>query len=958
MADHSSHQSRKNNQHSRSNDISHSSRKNNQSKKSSPQDHQNDSDNRRYNDRDKPDRSDGQQQRSPSGNPHLPAKTASDNAGNDGWRRGWMDQDTDDQWGYSEEAAAQPKRERDDSRYGRADDSRYDRSMYGRQIDRDEYSHIYDASREYASVRSRRDWQYPDDDSEYAPVRSPVRRRSAYDEYDREASPRRRPFYTDFFEKIQTSFTAAIAVVPASKWWKKYPIIVRISKVKHIRLILAAVILFGVVGPSLLAAYQGYQEYTQLKTLGLNGVHELLAIKSTVSAATKAADPNSGIEGKGRAALQPAVLSQIKAESDAAKADFQQLHTMLAQRQGVLIVVGITPYNNILESLQHVSQIGIDVAQMGQKFAAAGGSFAPIFQGKLLDPTGPPILTPAVYDTLMQFIASIQGDLNDLAQQFAEVNVSILPIPAVQKAQFQQIAPVIGPIAQGVNTVIQQKDALRWLLGVDSPRLLLTQTMDRGELRADGGFTGQFGVLTINGGRIGKISLTDIGSLDRGYNLYGKISPYANHPVPATLQPAMPFADNGLKESGIYPDFPTSAKLAMTMFPNEGGPHVDGVINFSPLVIEHLLAPNVLGSLTVPCYNETVTSDNLEQLIHEYQLGGDPKKFALQQKCGGDSATSLRKQFTGALSSELQDHLRKASPDAQGKTIASILSDLKSKELEIYLNNAAGEAWLANAGNAGAQITDPNVDTTQVVQTNIAGNKSAIYVATTLQEKIAITSSGDAQHNLTLTIAYDTHGNSVFPFCLNDSYPTPGTCSIDFRDFIRIYLPKSAQQVTGTGFEQVNAPPMCTNFNCLPPNYPVCQKTVNNPKGVFQIIDPVLNYTPYQGSGYQGEYFYLGGPTYTGSNITNAPGYGLDGAGLAVYGGLSVIPDGCAATVTLQWVVPHIANGANSQHPYTFIEQNQSDVFPNTTIQISGHGVSPLTKQITGQTTNITITDP
>src|SRR5262249_12582015 len=134
-----------------------------------------------------------------------------------------------------------------------------------------------------------------------------------------------------------------------------------------------------------------------------------------------------------------------------------------------------------------------------------------------------------------------------------------------------------------------------WALGVDHTRNYLIQTMDRSELRPSGGFNGQWGVLKVNGGRIGKISLSDVTFVDftssNGYTLL--------QPTPIQYAAWFPFAPYGMRDADMSGDYPTSAKMIMTTFikeetaagtlhnPNvlgkDGTTTIDGDIHFAPV---------------------------------------------------------------------------------------------------------------------------------------------------------------------------------------------------------------------------------------------------------------------------------------------------------------------------------------------------------------------------------------
>src|SRR5438270_12175409 len=101
-------------------------------------------------------------------------------------------------------------------------------------------------------------------------------------------------------------------------------------------------------------------------------------------------------------------------------------------------------------------------------------------------------------------------------------------------------------------------DAAGWMLGVDHSRTFLVQTMDRAELRPTGGFTGQFGELSITGGRVAPFSLKDISLVE-----YTNNSPTLGLVTPAQYRSWWPFANWGLRDQNLSAAFPISSRIAI-----------------------------------------------------------------------------------------------------------------------------------------------------------------------------------------------------------------------------------------------------------------------------------------------------------------------------------------------------------------------------------------------------------
>jgi len=128
-------------------------------------------------------------------------------------------------------------------------------------------------------------------------------------------------------------------------------------------------------------------------------------------------------------------------------------------------------------------------------------------------------------------------------------------------------------------------------------------------------------------------------------------------------------------------------------------------------------------------------------------------------------------------------------------TIAkNAVKDIQSRDLEIYFNNPAAEAWLVEHGYSGAMDTFSNQDGFMVVQANISISKASQFVHTTEHDSITLDSQGGVTHHLTITLTYNQTG-PVYGF-------------VTYADYIRVYAPASAQFLDGDGFD--TGKPLCT----------------------------------------------------------------------------------------------------------------------------------------------------
>src|SRR2546429_9867907 len=175
-------------------------------------------------------------------------------------------------------------------------------------------------------------------------------------------------------------------------------------------------------------------------------------------------------------------------------------------------------------------------------------------------------------------------------------------------------------VAQAQTDLVQVSDLLDaagWMLGVNEPRTFLVQTMDRGELRPTGGFTGQYGELSIKGGRMAPFSLRDISLVE-----YVDNSPTLGQLALPQYRSWWPFANWGLRDSNLSADFPTSAQIAIKKYKSEVGHNVDGVILFTPFLVQHVL--QVIGPMHIGGSNDTISAQNFEERMrynHPHRSG-------------------------------------------------------------------------------------------------------------------------------------------------------------------------------------------------------------------------------------------------------------------------------------------------------------------------------------------------
>ena len=208
------------------------------------------------------------------------------------------------------------------------------------------------------------------------------------------------------------------------------------------------------------------------------------------------------------------------------------------------------------------SSVGLDVTEMGLDLIEAT---LPILTRVRAGPlaSGQPLLTSTDLQRLQKALTHADGLLTDVEGQLGGLDLSQLSLTAAQLATFNSLREQLPHIHDTLRQANQWLPPIAWMLGVGQPRHFLVQTLDRAELRPSGGFTGDYGVLTLTNGKLEPFSLYNVNDIDYGLKTNGWI--FGRRP-PAQYS-WWPFANWGLRDANLSPDFPTTAKIIMRCLP-------------------------------------------------------------------------------------------------------------------------------------------------------------------------------------------------------------------------------------------------------------------------------------------------------------------------------------------------------------------------------------------------------
>ncbi|HEX4208681.1 MAG TPA: DUF4012 domain-containing protein [Ktedonobacteraceae bacterium] len=660
--------------------------------------------------------------------------------------------------------------------------------------------------------------------------------------------------------------------------------------------VLSLILLFTILASSMTGVFtliNGIILYTQIT----GAVNHLKAAENIFQGGTKS--DNSKY-------FDVSNLQKAQIEITAAHGSFAALSDELDHDGSLSIAGSILPSQ--MTSLRKIGHIAVDGTAAAQQAVQTAIEIAPVVGPGLKAQKDPskPYIDQASFDKVMALLSSIKPLVHDMSQNAQGISLAGLPISASQSKMITDILPLLPAVDNVLSQAPQYKDAIAWLLGIGGSRTILLEPMDTAELRSTGGFTGQFGELTFTGGHMAPLSMKNLGAYEEDHSgLPGGVGPinpdlYNNRVVgqaaPGLYGDWWPFANFGMRDANVSADFPTSAQIILNRYEFEFQKNADGVIAFTPQLIQQVL--QVTGPIKIPLYNETITAQNLEAKLHYYQLdnAGIRKEKIIEHQPDPELA---RKLFTQRVTQQLMltgMHL----PVSKLLPLANqMLQATKTKDLQIYFDNKQLEGLIGKYGSEVTMDRSNAYDGVFVVQSNDSGSKASQYVTTAIQDTVTVDAQGNATHNMLMTLNYQQKG-SVFG---QDTY----------RDYVRVYVPQNSTLVSGNGFAQAQT--FCTDFNCQSDVYG---------DGTLVCTPPVVVGDSVT---YNSNLAYPGGHLNTTGEPTNT---NSDESGKGMFAGWVMIPKNCVMKVSLSWTVPPL--GTNG---YQMLLQAQGGIDTNVNLSIS-----------------------
>ncbi|MCK5413407.1 MAG: DUF4012 domain-containing protein [Candidatus Pacebacteria bacterium] len=415
---------------------------------------------------------------------------------------------------------------------------------------------------------------------------------------------------------------------------------------------------------------------------------------------------------------------------------------------GLAGVINALPINTPFSTAKNVSDTGENIAIAGENIA------------KLLDEISQLDQNNFSSSSISGFGIIIDDIAINLRQ--AENNISLINVdyvPEGMREKMELVQKELPIIVDNLENLSEDFGVLTEIIGDKKPQKYLLLFQNNSEMRATGGFIGSYGILNMENGKVENIFIDGI------FNPDGQLKEKIVPPMP--IQKIS--ANWSMHDANWFADFPTSAQKVASFYEKTGGPTVDGVISFTPNVIEKVL--QITGPIRMDEYNTTIDSENflsasqmqVEELYDKQE--NKPKKFLADLM-----PIIFEKMFNNEGMSKQEKVQRYLD------FINVVEESLKEKHIMFYHRDSEIENMILKRG-WGGQVLNSSGDYLSVINSNINGYKTDAVIEESIDHLTEIKEDGSIINTVKIARLH-TGGQSEY-----DWYNRVNS------DYLRVYVP-------------------------------------------------------------------------------------------------------------------------------------------------------------------------
>jgi hypothetical protein len=306
--------------------------------------------------------------------------------------------------------------------------------------------------------------------------------------------------------------------------------------------------------------------------------------------------------------------------------------------------------------------------------------------------------------------------LRDAAPKLSEISAATTRLDAEARAISEpeylsavrdarvQLQGQISDISRVIQNTALAAQLAPSMMGADGPRTYFMGFQTNAEARGTGGLLGGFGILRFDNGT------ASVDTLASNTELNGMSAPISlGAEYAGQYGFSNPFTD--FRNSNQSSHFPYAAQIWASMWAQQSGATVDGVIALDPVALSYVLG--AVGPITM-ADGEVVTKNNVVELTESIAYVRFPTDQVARKKYLQDIATAVVKKITTRIDSP------RALLDALGKAVSE-------RRIAVWSSSPADQILLEETPLAHVIPDDP-APYAEVVVNNLGGNKMDYYL--------------------------------------------------------------------------------------------------------------------------------------------------------------------------------------------------------------------------------------
>lgn len=310
------------------------------------------------------------------------------------------------------------------------------------------------------------------------------------------------------------------------------------------------------------------------------------------------------------------------------------------------------------------------------------------------------------------------------------------------------------------------------LAGVNGPKVYFVLLQNNMELRPTGGFMGSYAKIKLKDGGMADLVVQDI------YVPDGQIVGHVDPPKP--IQIAFKQGWFRLRDANWDPDFPTSAQTIAWFFEKGKEEKADGMIAINLNLVRELFG--VTGPIDLIDYKLKVDQKNYYQVAQEH---AETDFFA---------GSTQKANIMSALVKAMVAKFKNVGSKGLLPLAKIIYKNLQERQILIYMAKPKIADFFKKINWDGSmkKVTFSSSglnDYFYLVESNLGANKANLYVQRKAEQEIILTNSDKFSIHKRTKIVYKNTSKYSTPI-------KPDFWGGDYINFLRVYLPASAQEIT------------------------------------------------------------------------------------------------------------------------------------------------------------------